>query len=78
MSQFDDDLFGDPTSEPLAPATHSCVGCGRTTPNGHSEYTLISAAYGWRLARRPEPDGGYAFDWRCPSCWKKHRAKKAG
>jgi hypothetical protein len=53
-----------------------CVGCAavqpETTPN--DTVTLISATSGWRLTRRELPGGVRTIEWRCPECWRKHKA----
>jgi len=55
----------------------TCIGCGSNAPNTDTNYTLISATFGWRLTRRVLPDGTRAVDWRCPSCWNAHKNVKA-
>lgn len=53
----------------------TCVGCGKESPETETNYTLISAQFGWRLARRPGPDGTLMAEWRCPSCWREFKAR---
>ncbi len=47
-----------------------CVGCGKKSPKTETNYTLISARYGWRLSRSRRLDGTYDVQWRCPDCWR--------
>ena len=64
-----EDTFGDepePISESRARA--ECADCRALSPENHSEYTLISARYGWRLQRVTRA-GKPVLEWRCPSCW---------
>jgi hypothetical protein len=46
------------------------------SPPTSTNYTLISARYGWRLAPRVLADGRRAMEWRCPKCWARARKKK--
>jgi hypothetical protein len=55
----------------------TCIGCGAHAPNTDTNYTLISATFGWRLSRRILPDGSRAAEWRCPSCWSAHKNPRA-
>jgi hypothetical protein len=48
----------------------TCVGCGKKSPETETNYTLISAQFGWRLTRYQGPDGSLVVEWRCPSCWR--------
>jgi hypothetical protein len=50
-----------------------CVECGIGSPDTNTNYTLISRT-GWRLTRGAAADGSVAMEWRCPSCWAKHKA----
>jgi len=54
--------------------SHSCVDCGLRVPPQDDDSTLISMKYGWRLTKRPGPDGRDAHEWRCPRCWAAYRA----
>jgi hypothetical protein len=54
----------------------TCVDCGASAPNTDTNYTLISATFGWRLSRRVLADGTRAVEWRCPNCWNAHKAAK--
>lgn len=56
----------------------TCVDCGANAPNTDTNYTLISATFGWRLSRRVLADGSRAVEWRCPNCWNAHKAAKPG
>jgi hypothetical protein len=48
----------------------TCVGCGKKSPETETNYTLISAQFGWRLTRYKSPDGALVVEWRCPTCWR--------
>ena|SRR5271170_4990349 len=48
--------------------TPTCSACGVTAPSTDTDYTLISAAHGWRL-RRHVHHGMAAAEWWCPKCW---------
>jgi hypothetical protein len=50
-----------------------CVGCGGYSPQTETNYTLISAQYGWRLTRFQMPRGGAIAEWRCPDCWQRYK-----
>lgn len=52
----------------------TCVGCSRQSPETETNYTLISAQFGWRLTRTPAADGSISIEWRCPTCWRTYRA----
>ena len=54
------------------------MNCQAQSPETESEYTLISAQYGWRLARSKARDGTLLLEWRCPSCWAKYKAAQPG
>ncbi|MGH7437330.1 MAG: hypothetical protein ACRENE_16760 [Polyangiaceae bacterium] len=54
-------------------ATPRCFTCSGEAPKTHTDYTLIGC--GWRLVRRPTPDGSFSFEWRCPTCWAKYKAQ---
>ncbi len=47
----------------------TCVGCQKQSPETDTEYTLISAQFGWRLTRRRVVGETFAIEWRCPTCW---------
>jgi hypothetical protein len=51
----------------------TCVGCGKQSPETETNYTLISAQFGWRLTRYKSPDGGLVVEWRCPTCWREYK-----
>ena len=53
----------------------TCFDCGEEAPHTDTPHTLISAEFGWRLTLERLPDGTAVKEWRCPSCWKRHRAK---
>ena len=50
-----------------------CVGCGKKSPETETNYTLISAQFGWRLSRTRSPDGSTLIEWRCPTCWREYK-----
>jgi hypothetical protein len=54
---------------------HHCVECHAEAPKTTTNYTLISARFGWRL-RVEQRDGRRHTIWRCPGCWQrfKHRS----
>ena len=52
----------------------TCIDCGARAPNTDTNYTLISATFGWRLTRRMLQDGSRAVEWRCPTCWNSHKS----
>jgi hypothetical protein len=55
-----------------------CIGCGAKAPATETQYTLISARYGWRVIRIPSTEpGGPGIEWRCPECWRAYK-KHAG
>jgi hypothetical protein len=47
----------------------TCVRCGKEAPETDTNYTLISARFGWRLSRATQQDGSVSLEWRCPECW---------
>jgi hypothetical protein len=51
----------------------TCVGCGKKSPETETNYTLISAQFGWRLTRYKGGDGALIVEWRCPSCWRDYK-----
>lgn len=50
-----------------------CTDCHTKKPVADSSYTLISSRYGWRLSRSFDAAGRRVLEWRCPSCWARHR-----
>jgi hypothetical protein len=54
-----------------------CIDCGKQSPETETNYTLISAQFGWRLTRRKTERGDFVVEWRCPECWRKHKQKMA-
>src|SRR5689334_7949822 len=60
------------------PERQTCVDCQAQSPETETDYTLISAQYGWRLTRSKGRDGSLLLQWRCPSCWTKHKAGTTG
>lgn len=55
----------------------TCVGCGKQSPETETNYTLISAQFGWRLSRFKTPDGSLVVEWRCPTCWREYKKNRA-
>jgi hypothetical protein len=51
----------------------TCVSCGATAPETKTSYTLISQQHGWRLTNRGRSDTDLCFEWRCPTCWRRHK-----
>lgn len=54
----------------------SCVGCRKQAPETNTEYTLISARFGWRLTRRTNREGAFVMEWRCPACWQRYKTER--
>ncbi|HEY2514764.1 MAG TPA: hypothetical protein VGI39_28055 [Polyangiaceae bacterium] len=52
----------------------TCIDCGKVSPETETNYTLISAQFGWRLSRRRMANGDFVVEWRCPDCWRKRKA----
>jgi hypothetical protein len=59
-----------------AESRQTCADCGQEPPATQTNYTLISARHGWRLARSVDENGRKVMKWRCPECWKKYRTSK--
>src|SRR5271154_411716 len=55
----------------------SCISCGKAAPATETNYTLISAKFGWRLTRSPGADGTISLAWRCPTCWHEWKRSRA-
>ncbi len=53
--------------------SEACVDCQKQSPETETDYTLISAQFGWRLTRGKAADGSLLLEWRCPSCWAAHK-----
>jgi hypothetical protein len=58
------------------PDRHTCVDCHGKSPETNTDYTLISAEFGWRLSRERNADGTVRMEWRCPNCWRAFKASK--
>jgi hypothetical protein len=56
----------------------TCIDCGKLSPETETNYTLISAQFGWRLARRRTETGEFVAEWRCAECWREHKKKTQG
>jgi len=54
------------------------VTCGKQAPETETNYTLISAQFGWRLTRYKRGDGTLVLEWRCPNCWKEFKRSRNG
>jgi hypothetical protein len=54
----------------------TCIGCGKKSPETETNYTLISAQFGWRLTRFRTPAGAIVIEWRCPACWREYKKAK--
>jgi hypothetical protein len=52
-----------------------CIDCGKKSPETETNYTLISAQFGWRLTRRRAHNGDFIVEWRCAECWRDHKKK---
>ena len=55
----------------------TCVACGKQAPETETNYTLISAQFGWRLTRYKRDDGTLVLEWRCPNCWREFKRAPA-
>lgn len=47
--------------------------CRALSPETETNYTLISARYGWRLSKRRDARGKLIMEWRCPKCWRAYK-----
>jgi hypothetical protein len=56
----------------------TCADCGKEAPQTETNYTLISAQFGWRLTRSKGPTGELVVEWRCPSCWREYKRQRPG
>jgi hypothetical protein len=54
------------------------VTCGKQAPETETNYTLISAQFGWRLTRYKRADGTLVLEWRCPNCWREFKRSRNG
>lgn len=54
----------------------TCIDCAKRSPETETNYTLISAQFGWRLTRQRSPTGDISVEWRCPDCWRAFKATK--
>lgn len=57
--------------------SQKCFDCGIESPSTDTNYTLISARYGWRLTFGEDASGQRTTEWRCPQCWQRHRKNTA-
>jgi len=55
----------------------TCVDCKAQSPKTNTNFTLISARFGWRLRRERLPDNRVVIEWRCPGCWQKFKSARA-
>lgn len=51
-----------------------CSECHHLAPATDSNFTLISFQHGWRLSFDTDESGRRLSIWRCPRCWKAHKA----
>jgi len=58
--------------------SQTCVTCGKQAPETETNYTLISAQFGWRLTRYKRADGTLVLEWRCPTCWREFKRSRNG
>jgi hypothetical protein len=56
----------------------TCADCGKEAPQTETNYTLISAQFGWRLTRSKGPSGELVVAWRCPECWREFKKQRPG
>jgi hypothetical protein len=54
-----------------------CCECSANAPDTEIESSPFLSSLGWRVIRKDTPDGVYAVEWRCKSCWKKFKAATA-
>jgi hypothetical protein len=69
-------MFGVDDDDDVPRSRHECVDCKALAPATNTNYTLISATFGWRLTRGVASDGLATMEWRCPTCWDAR--KRAG
>jgi hypothetical protein len=66
-----------------------CHDCRRPAPPVATDFTLVSARYGWRLSRGIRAPAASAdevgrgasspevfIEWRCPACWTRNRPRR--
>jgi hypothetical protein len=53
--------------------SETCIACHKQAPQTETDYTLISAQFGWRLTRSYGEDGSIRLEWRCPTCWAEYK-----
>src|SRR5258708_30871392 len=56
----------------------TCADCGKEAPQTETNYTLISAQFGWRLTRSTDASGGVLVEWRGPGCWGGVKKRRPG
>jgi hypothetical protein len=54
----------------------TCVDCHELSPETETNYTLIGSRFGWRLTRTKDASGNMVVQWRCPACWRVHKAAR--
>jgi hypothetical protein len=54
----------------------TCKDCGAISPHTETNYTLISQQHRWRLVLYSDASGRRVAEWRCPTCWSRHRDAK--
>jgi len=70
-------MWDDDDDEMQPSSMRQCIDCRVIAPKTDTNYTLISSKFGWRLSRRTDANGGLIVEWRCPTCWEKHKAAKS-
>ena len=73
---YDDPEDDEKRDDASAPHRYVCVSCRTVSPEVQTEYTLISARFGWRLTRFARA-GKVVYEWRCPPCWAKYKEQRA-
>ena len=63
-------------ADPAERKSHQCVDCDVSSPETDTNYTLISARFGWRLTRRFDATGQLVLEWRCPTCWARYKENR--
>ena len=66
-------LFDDDDDDSPPAPTRVCMDCASCAPPTDTNFTLISAKFGWRLTRTVDANGRASINWRCPACWERHK-----
>lgn len=64
----------DETSARNGASRKRCSDCNHLAPPTDTNFTLISSQHGWRLSFETDESGRRLSIWRCPRCWKAHKA----